>query len=252
MKFSDKTALVTGAASGIGAAVARELAAQGATVIATDINRTLLEATFKSHPTVITAELDVRNEANWASLFSNIETLDILVASAGISHAAPLQNISLDDWHRVMAVNLDGVFLAVRHASQKMLIGGSIVLIGSASGIKAAPGASAYSTSKAALRMFAKCAALELKPQNIRVNTVSPAGVATPLWKGMEFFQDLVTKHGSEEAAWAALGGIDPNVHALHRMAFPEEIAKAVLFLCGEDSAGITGTDLIVDAGYTL
>ncbi len=252
MNFSGKTALVTGAASGIGAAVVWSLAGQGATVIAADINSTLLEATFKDHKTVITAPLDVTNEANWASLFSSIENVDILVASAGISHAAPIQSMSLTDWHRVMAINLDGVFLAVRHASQNMRAGGSIVLIGSASGIKAAPGASAYSTSKAALRMFAKCAALELKPQNIRVNTVSPAGVATPLWKSMDFFQDLVTNHGSEEAAWAALGGIDPNAHALHRMAFPEEIAKAVLFLCSNDSTGITGTDLVVDAGFTL
>ena len=252
MNFSGKIALVTGAASGIGAAVVRELASQGSKVIAADINGKLLEATYGNHPTVITAPLDVTNEANWASLFSSIENLDILVACAGISHASPLQSISLADWHRVMAVNLDGVFLAVRHASQKMRAGGGIVLIGSASGIKAAPGACAYSTSKAALRMFAKCAALELKPQNIRVNTVSPAGVATPLWKTMEFFHDLVTKHGSEEAAWAVLGGIDPSVHPLHRMAFPEEIAQAVLFLCSNDSAGITGTDLVVDAGYTL
>ena len=252
MKFSGKTALVTGTASGIGAAVARELAAQGARVIAADINGKLLEAIWGNHPTVVTAELDVTNEANWIALFSGIEKLDMLIASAGISHAAPLKSMTLTDWRRVMAVNLDGAFLAVRHASEKMDTGGSIVLIGSASGIKVAPGASAYSTSKAALRMFAKCAAVELKPRNIRVNTVSPAGVATPLWKTMDFFQDLVTKHGNEDAAWAALGGIDPNVPALHRMAFPEEIAKAVLFLCSDDAAGITGTDLVIDSGYSL
>jgi len=128
---------------------------------------------------------------------------------------------------------------------------GSIVLIASASGINAAAGASAYCTSKAGLRMFAKAVALECKEDGIRVNTVSPAAVATPMWSKMPFWADLVAKHGGEEGAWEALGGISPDQHSLMRMAFPEEIAKAVLFLASDESSPMTGTDLAVDAGYT-
>ena len=253
MRFEGKIALVTGAASGIGAAVVQALATEGASVIAADINQELLQIQWGGQPRIRTAVLDVTDETQWAELFSNLEKLDILVASAGVSHASPLASMPLSDWRRVMAINLDGAFLAIRHAVGPMKAnGGSIVLLGSASGIKVAPGASAYSASKAALRMLAKSAAVELKPDNIRVNTVSPAGVATPMWKTMDFFQKMVEEKGSEQAAWDALGGVDPQQPALHRMAFAEEIAKSVLFLCSGDAAGITGTDLVIDAGYTL
>ena len=126
--------------------------------------------------------------------------------------------------------------------------GGAIVLIGSASGTKPVAGAAAYCASKAGLTMLTKVAALEAKPLGIRVNCLSPAGVATPMWKTMDFFSRFPT----EAEAWQALGGIDPEKSALERMAFPLEIAQAVLFLCGPAAAGITGIDLAVDAGYTL
>ena len=253
MKFEGKQALVTGAGSGIGAAVTAGLVANGATVIAADLNLESLESLWKNEPNVRISQLDVTSEAQWAALFTSIAKLDLFVASAGISHASPLENTSLEDWRRVMSVNLDGAFLGVRYSIGVMRKAqkGSIVLIGSASGTKAASGACAYCASKAALRMFAKVAALECKADGIRINTVSPAGVATPMWKSMAFWDDLVKQHGNEEAAWNALGGIDPSKPALQRMAFPEEIARAILFLCSEDSAGVTATDLAVDGGYT-
>jgi 2,3-dihydro-2,3-dihydroxybenzoate dehydrogenase len=100
--------------------------------------------------------------------------------------------------------------------------------------------------------MLAKVAALEAKPRQIRVNVVSPAGVVTPMWQSMGFFQELVKQTGSEMGAYAALGGAEPEKHPLERMAFAGEIAEAVLFLLSDGARGITGHELRVDAGYTL
>ena len=253
MCVAGKIAFVTGAASGIGRAVVTELVQRKAFVLAADIDGEGVRAlaTQLSNTTALT--LDVTEESAWRSAFQSIEHLDIFISAAGISHAKPTADMSLEDWRRVMAVNLDGAFLGVRSALRTMIpkSSGSIVLIASASGIKAAAGASAYCASKAGLRMLAKSVALECKEHGIRVNTVSPAAVATPMWKTMPFWEELVAKHGSEEGAWAALGGIRPDQSSLQRMAFPEEIARAVLFLASDESAHITGTDLTVDAGYT-
>jgi len=127
--------------------------------------------------------------------------------------------------------------------------GGSVVIISSASGIKAAAGASAYAASKAALRLFAKSVALECAQagDGIRVNTVHPAGVATPMWSGAPFWPELVARHGSEEAASQALARDTP----LGRFATADEIAAAILFLASDESAYVTGAELIVDGGYT-
>jgi len=253
MCFTGKSALVTGAASGIGRAVVTELVRREASVFAADIDseRVRALATQLSNTTALT--LDVTQESAWQSAFRSIDQLDIFISAAGISHAQTTADMSLEDWRRVMAVNLDGAFLGVRSALRAMIPkkNGSIVLIASASGIKAAAGASAYCASKAGLRMLAKAVALECKEHGIRVNTVSPAAVATPMWSKMPFWEDLVATRGSEEGAWEALGGISPDQHSLNRMAFPEEIAKAVLFLASDESSHITGADLVVDAGYT-
>lgn len=231
-----KMALVTGAASGIGFAVAQALREQGAVVTGADIAASA------------DAKLDVTSEADWDRVVGALPQLDLLILSAGISQASPLASTSLADWRRVMAVNLDGAFLGVRAALRKMQPGSAIVLIGSASGTKAVAGAAAYGCSKAALAMLTRTAALEAKPLGIRVNCLSPAGVVTPMWKTMPFFAEAP----SEEAAWAALGGIDPDKSPLERMAFAPEIAQAVLFLCSPAAAGITGINLPVDAGYTI
>jgi NAD(P)-dependent dehydrogenase (short-subunit alcohol dehydrogenase family) len=130
--------------------------------------------------------------------------------------------------------------------------GGAIVVVGSASGIKATAGATAYCTSKAAVRMLVRSAALEFKPHAIRVNSISPAAVVTPMWQKMPFWHDLVEKHGSEEGAWNSLGGADPATPSIQRMAFAEEIATAIVFLCCDESSHITGIDLPVDGGYSL
>ena len=252
MRFAGKIALVTGAASGIGKAVVDALATEGSRVFAADRDypNGALDFTGQVRP----VHLDVGREGDWEGLLKEINHLDVLVACAGISEAKPILDTSLADWQRVMAVNLDGAFLSVKYGAKAMQrsAGGAIVLVGSASGIKAAPGACAYCTSKAGLRMLVKAAALELKSQAIRVNCVSPAAVATPMWQKMPLWRDLVDRHGSEEGAWNALGGIDPVTPSIQRMAFPGEVASSIVFLSCDESAHITGAELVVDGGYTL
>lgn len=241
MRFSNQRALVTGAASGIGLAVADALQNEGAHVIR--IDRT-------SGPGIL--QLDVTSEPAWEAAAPQLANLDIAVACAGISAASPITDTPLAEWRQIFSVNTDGAFLTLKYAARSMRENqkGSIILIGSASGRKPAPGAAAYSASKAALRMLAQTAALELKPSNIRVNTVSPAAVATPMWRTMPFFQILAEEKG-EPAAWDSIGGADPETPSLHRMALPEEIAATVLFLASQDAVHITGADFAVDAGYT-
>jgi len=244
-------ALVTGAASGIGKAVAAKLHEEGAEIFAADI--TFLESTPASGGPRTEVHLDVTDSNSWMRVIERIGSLDALVACAGLSDSRSIAETGLDDWRRVMGVNLDGAFLSVKFGAMAMRDrqSGSIVLIGSASGVKAVPQASAYCASKAGMRMLARAAALELKPLGIRVNCVSPGGVVTPMWQKMPFWKDLVDQHGNEQAVWDALGGADPNTISIQRMAFPEEIAESVVFLCCSQSAHITGADLAVDGGYT-
>jgi NAD(P)-dependent dehydrogenase (short-subunit alcohol dehydrogenase family) len=251
MRMKGTRALVTGAASGIGKAVAAKLGEEGAEVFAADI--VFLDSTPASGRLLTEVHLDVTDPGNWIRLIERTGALDALVACAGLSDSRSIAETSLDDWRRLMAVNLDAAFLSVKFGAMAMSPrgSGSIVLIGSASGVKAVPQASAYCASKAGMRMLARAAALELKHQGIRVNCVSPAGVVTPMWQKMPFWKGLVDQHGNERAAWDALGGADPNTISIQRMAFPEEIAEAVAFLCCSQSAHITGADLAIDGGYT-
>lgn len=250
-----RVALVTGAASGIGAATARLLAEQGAVTYRAD-----LDAADSSDPTgaavspTTQIRLDVREEPDWetavATVMEREGRLDILVHSAGIASASPLADTTLAEWRHVLATNLDGSFLAIKHGIRVMRdTGGAIILIGSASGIRPSGGAAAYSTSKAAVGMLVRAATLECREAKlpIRINTVSPAGVRTPLWRTMPFFRELVELHGSEAAAFEAM-----EAHSGDRFAEPEQIAQAVLFLVSDSASHITGVELPVDDGYTL
>lgn len=255
--LSGRNALVTGAGSGIGAATSRLLAAHGARVFCADLEPPAISGSGEGDPAdarLTALRLDVRSESDWeaalATIMNSVGRLDILVHSAGISGASPLAETSMAEWRRILATNLDGAFLAVKHGIRVMRDrGGAIVLIGSASGIRPSAGAAAYSTSKAAVGMLARAAAIECRENEctIRVNVVSPAGVRTPLWATMPFFQDLVQAHGSAEAAFAVLeqeGG--------QRFAEPEEVAQSVVFLVSDAASQITGVELPVDGGSAL
>lgn len=248
-------ALVTGAASGIGAACARFLAAAGAVVYCADRDRAGVEAVAGAigDGRGVGLALDVADEPGWDAAMATIRArhraLSVLVHAAGVSAASALVETSLREWRRVLAVNLDGAFLATRHGVQAMREhGGAIVLIGSASGIRPAAGAAAYSTSKAGLAMLARTAAKECRDAGlpIRVNVVSPGGVRTPMWRAMPFFQALVAEHGSEDAAYAALAGGGPP------FAEPEDVARVVLFLVSDAARHVTGVELPMDGGFVL
>jgi NAD(P)-dependent dehydrogenase (short-subunit alcohol dehydrogenase family) len=252
--FADKLALVAGAGSGIGAAVAARLAAAGAQVYCADLDRYAAEVVAARAPGAHGIALDVREETAWAAAIETIlaagRQLDILVNCVGVSAASPLPDTPFAEWRHVLATNLDGAFLGTKHGIRAMRIsGGVIVHVGSASGIRAAAGAAAYSTSKAGLRMLVRTAAKECRDAGlaIRINLVSPAGVKTPMWRSMPFFQELSRRLGSEEAAYEAMtqsgGG---------RFIEPDAVARVVCFLASDHARHVTGVELPVDDGYIL
>ena len=147
-------------------------------------------------------------------------------------------------------MNLDGVFLGTKHAilAMRSTGGGSIINVASVSGINAYPEASAYGTSKAAVRHFSKIAAIECADAKtgIRVNVVTPGGVKTPMWESMDFFRDLVSQHGGTEQAFAAMAGTSPS----KQFTSPEDIARTILYLASDESAHLTGIELVIAQGH--
>ena len=253
-RLADKTALITGAASGIGRATAVLFAREGAKVVVTDIDvcgaAGTVEAIVAEGGTAVAIALDVTSESNWPSAIDMVLTtwgrLDVLVNNAGISHERPLVETTLDHWRRVMAVNLDGVFLGMAAAINAMrrANGGSIVNVSSMSGVKAAPGAAAYCASKAGVIMLTKAAALECRDANwpIRVNCVVPGGVKTPIWEFTTLWPAIATCDEWNAPVTAVPG---------RRFAEPGEIAQAILFLASDESSYVTAAALPVDGGGT-
>jgi NAD(P)-dependent dehydrogenase (short-subunit alcohol dehydrogenase family) len=247
---------VTGAGSGIGRATALLLAKEGAAVIVADINRVAADQVASeirdAGGRTEAAELDVADETAWTRVIERIlnhyQRLDVLVNNAGVSFAKPIAETNLSEWRRVMAVNLDGVFLGTKHAIGAMKKGGSIVNVASVSGITPFPGATAYGASKAAVRHFSKIAAIECADAKtgIRVNVVTPSGVTTPMWDTMDFFKELVAQHGGWEEAFAAMTGTAES----HRFFSPEEVAQTILYLASDESAHLTGTEIVMAQGH--
>ena len=178
------------------------------------------------------------------------QRLDVLVNNAGVSFAKPIAETTTEEWNRVLAVNLDGVFLGTKHAILAMRSrgGGSIINIASVSGITPYPEASAYGASKTAVRHFSKIAAIECADarSGIRVNVVTPGGVKTPMWESMGFFQELVAKQGGREAAFTAMAGTS----ASNQFSSPEDIAHTILYLASDESAHLTGVELVIAQGH--
>ena len=248
--FSGKTALVTGAASGIGAACAQWLADRGAKrLVLVDRDEAGLAALDFACEAARFAG-DVADPTLWERIEAETGTLDHAVLNAGIGAGSPLTETSFEDWRRVMAVNLDGAFLSLRAALRLLGDGGSAVLTASASGLKAEPNTAAYGASKAAVIQLAKVAAKEAAPRRIRVNAIAPGGVDTPIWDDVPFFQDLVAQHGGDRDA--ALAAMAKMATPLGRYASAEEIAGQIGFLLSDAAATITGTVLVSDGGYSL
>lgn len=252
--FTSQSALITGAASGIGRATAILLARQGATAVVADLDQAGIDNTVRSIAdsggNAVGVRLDVTSEADWDSAFEftirKLGRLHVLVNCAGIALVKPVVDMECDEWRRVMAVNLDGVFLGTRAGvrSMRQKGGGSIVNVASASGIKAAPASSAYCASKAAVIMFTKAVALECAQEAnvIRVNAVAPGGVKTPMWAKTPGAAAVV-----ESEEWSA----PKDAPLARRLADPEEVAQAIAFLASSAASYITGSVLTIDGGYT-
>jgi len=249
--FSGKRVLITGAASGIGAAAAKALADAGAAhLVLVDLDVDRLNALDLPCETSCHAG-DVADEALWKSIEDEGGALDAAFLNAGIAgNAAPFAQLSLEDWRKVMSVNLDGLFLSLRTAMRLANDGASMVVTASVAGVKAEPSIGPYGASKAGAIHMAKIAAKEGFPRKIRVNAIAPGGVDTAIWDGMPFFDDLVAKHHGDRAG--ALSEMAQAMTPMGRFESAEEIAAQVLFLLSEASGTITGTALVTDGGYSL
>jgi 2-keto-3-deoxy-L-fuconate dehydrogenase len=248
--FRGKAALVTGAASGIGAACVQWLAARGmAELVLIDLDGVALDALDVPCETRRFAG-DVGDPALWERIEGELHCLDHAVLNAGIADAAPLAEIDFATWRRLMAVNLDGMMLSLRCALRIMKSqgSGSVVMTASAGGLKAEPGTAAYGASKAAVIQMAKVAAREAAPFGIRVNAIAPGGVDTPIWDAVPMFNALVAQAGSRAAAIAEMGRAGTP---LGRYASADEIAGQIGFLLSDMAATITGSVLVTDGGYS-
>jgi NAD(P)-dependent dehydrogenase (short-subunit alcohol dehydrogenase family) len=253
-------ALITGAGSGIGAAIASTLCGKASGgLILIDVDEEALAAAADALPhapeRVSTLAMDVGDPGRWraASEFiaDHYGRLDWAVVNAGISHASAITETSFEDWRRVMSTNLDGAFLTLKSVMPLMRAnaqGGSIVMTGSAAGVKAEPGVAAYGASKAGLLQLMRVAAKEGAPDRIRVNAIAPGGVETPMWRDVPMFQELVRETGSERGAFDRIASL---ATPLARYASAEDIARLIDMLL-TDPSPITGATLVVDGGYTL
>jgi NAD(P)-dependent dehydrogenase (short-subunit alcohol dehydrogenase family) len=253
-----KICLVTGAGSGIGRATATALADEDATVIVSDVNGTAAEEVAagirEKGGRAVGIRLDVTDEAAWIAAIEAIlaahRRLDVVVNNAGVPHLRPITETTLEEWHRIQRVNLDGVFLGTKHAilAMRRQGSGSIINVASVTGLKAYRDTATYSASKAGVRQFSKVAAIECADANtgIRVNVVSPGGVKTPIWDSADFFQSLVDKLGGREAAFAAMAGKAPS----RQYATAEDIARTILYLASDESSHLTGTELVIANGH--
>lgn len=261
-RFEGKVALISGAARGIGAASAKLLGQGGARVVLGDVLEEEGQATAqeiqRAGGTAVFVRLDVTHEEDWAHAVGlaveRLGSLDVLVNNAGIYHTRTLEETSLADWRRVMAVNLDGVFLGTRAAigamkQRKAESWGSIINTSSTAGIVGAPALAAYSATKGGVRAFTKATAIECARlgYRIRVNSIHPGVIESDM--GRQVLDDLVRSGvmGGEAEVRNFLVGI----HPVGRLGAPADVAQAVAFLASEDASFITGIELVVDGGFT-
>ncbi len=254
-RVEGKVALVTGAASGIGRGCALRLAEEGARVAVTDIQDEAGQALADELGTDQGLYLrhDVTDEAVWISVVQQVVQrlgrLDVLVNNAGIGLWGPITEFSLEDWRKQNAVNLDGVFLGVKHSIPPMREagGGSIINMSSVAGLQGAANLGGYCATKGGVRLFTKAIAMECARDHIRVNSVHPGVIDTPIWTKVD--PAAIPMPGDSAA-------LDPKVIAsamvpTGEVGYPRDIADGVVFLASDESRYMTGAELVIDAGIT-
>lgn len=247
-RLNDKTCVVTGAARGIGRAIAERFHAEGAKVILTDIDAAAGEA-MAAEIGARFITLDVTSEEEWTALARAVPVADVVVNNAGITGfehgivAHDPEHATLEDWRAVHRVNLDGTFLGCRYAigAMKAKGAGSIINISSRSGLVGIPAAAAYASSKAAIRNHSKSVALYCAEQGwaIRCNSIHPAAILTPMWEAM------LGDGPDREARMRAFVADTP----LRRFGQPEEVAAIAAMLASDEAAYVTGTEFNIDGG---
>ena len=244
-RLSGKVALISGAARGMGESQARLFAREGAQVVLGDIladqGRAAVENIAQQGGTATFVPLDVTHEQDWQRAVETAEQtygrLDILVKNAGVVHMAPLDETSLEAWNEVIGVNQTGVFLGMKYAvpALRRAGGGSIVNISSIAGLIGLPNIPAYQASKGAVRLLTKNAAVQYATDKIRVNSVHPGRIETPM-----------TAPLAPERREMLL-----RLTPLGRDGTAEEVAYGVLYLASDESSYVTGAELVIDGGYT-
>ncbi len=254
-RVEGKVAIITGGAMGIGEAAARMLAREGASVVITDIKdaegERAARAIAEEGGAAIYLSHDVADEAAWervvAAALDRFGKLDVLVNNAGVGWGGAPEEETLERWRKLMSINLDGVFLGTKHAilamKRKAEPGGSIINLSSIEGLVGDPNLGAYNASKGGVRLYTKsvalyCAKAGLK---IRVNSVHPGYIWTPM------VENYLRESGDLEEGRAALNALHPVGH----VGEPDDIAYGILYLASDESKFVTGTELVIDGGYT-
>lgn len=251
-RLDGKTALVTGASSGIGFACVARFAAEGARVVGIDVTEPQTDLDLPAQAAEVEfVQTDVRDEGAVAGVVAGMVAdhgrIDAIVTAAGIAGGGPAHLVERDEWQRVLDVNLTGTFLCAKHAIAHMLQQdpidgerGSVVTISSVEGLEGTAGGSSYNASKGAVVILTKNLAIDYGRAGIRANAICPGFIETPLldsvfgMPGMERVKELIREE-----------------HKLRRLGRPEEIAAVALFLCSADASFVTGQAIAVDGGYT-
>jgi NAD(P)-dependent dehydrogenase (short-subunit alcohol dehydrogenase family) len=253
MLLKDKVAIVTGAASGIGKATAVTFAREGAKVMCVDLNAEGAEATARmiadTGGEAASFQADVSQEDEVKDMIAATVTrwgrLDVLYNNAGIGAGNPVTQVSIEEWDRIIDINLRGVFLGTKHAIPEMLKtgGGAIVNTASDAGLLGTPMLSAYCASKGGVVMFTKATAVEWARMGIRVNCVCPGVIRTPILDPMIAMGKAAG--ATEDELWGRMG----KAHPIGRVGNPEEVAEAVTWLASDRASFVTGVALPVDGG---
>jgi NAD(P)-dependent dehydrogenase (short-subunit alcohol dehydrogenase family) len=244
-KLEGKVAVITGGNSGIGLATAQRFVDEGAHVFITGRRQSELDAAVKQigKDNVTGVQGDVSNLADLDRLYATVKQqkgrIDVLFANAGVGEFVPLGEITEDHFDKTFNINVKGLLFTVQKALPLFQDGGSIILNASIASSKGFEANSVYSATKAAVRSFARTWTVDLKHRKIRVNTISPGPIDTPIFSSVAQSKEQIEQLKTSLVSMVPLG----------RMGSPDEIAKAVLFLASDDSSFITGIELFVDGG---